>query len=93
MLAHFLRLLMRRLLLEDLPRESVDRSAAALLPLILAQPAAFHHIGAPTQYWASKGHGIGSVSNLPKRDHRGRIQLGVILLRSRLENEINPLGP
>ena len=49
MLAHFLRLLMRRLLLEDLPRESVDRSAAALLPLILAQPAAFHHIGVTPQ--------------------------------------------
>lgn len=46
MLAHFLRLLMRRLLLEDLARESVDRAAAALLPLILAQPAAFQHIGA-----------------------------------------------
>ena len=44
-LAHFLQLLMRRLLLEDLPRESVDRSSAALLPLIIAQPAAFHFIG------------------------------------------------
>ena len=44
-LAHFLQLLMSRLLLEDLPRESVDRSSAALLPLIIAQPAAFHFIG------------------------------------------------
>lgn len=48
MLAHFLQLLMMRLLLEDVPRETVDHTAAALLPLILGQPATFRQIGTPS---------------------------------------------
>jgi hypothetical protein len=44
--SHFQELLLRRLLLEDTPADLVELSADALLPLLLAEPAAFGPLSA-----------------------------------------------
>ena len=44
-LVPFLGLLVRRLLLDDVSRGMVERSSSALLPLIVAEPAAFQRLG------------------------------------------------
>ncbi|KAK9812956.1 hypothetical protein WJX72_006385 [[Myrmecia] bisecta] len=44
-LARFLEVVMRRLLLEEYGRDVVEHAADALLPLILAYPSAYQHIG------------------------------------------------
>ena len=38
-------LLVRRLVMDDVPRGMVERSGSALLPLIIAEPAGFQHLG------------------------------------------------
>ncbi len=47
LLARFLELLFRRLLLEDLGNDTVELAADALLPLILAHPDAYQSLGRP----------------------------------------------
>jgi len=38
-------LLVRRLVLDDVPRGMVERSGSALLPLIIAEPTGFQRLG------------------------------------------------
>jgi len=45
LLAGFVEVLFRRLLLEDLGNDTVELAADALLPLILAHPDAFQSLG------------------------------------------------
>ena len=44
-LVPLLGLLVQRLVMDDVPRGMVERSGSALLPLIIAEPAAFQRLG------------------------------------------------
>ena len=55
LLAGFLEVLFRRLLLEDLGNDTVELAADALLPLILAHPDAYKSLGRPLSIVSQKG--------------------------------------
>lgn len=44
-MAHFQKVLLRRLLLEDMPQDKVELAGDALLPLLLADPATYQSVG------------------------------------------------
>jgi hypothetical protein len=55
--SHFQQLLLRRLLLDDTPMDLVELAADALLPLLLAEPAAFGALSTSMAAAAAGAHG------------------------------------